>query len=89
MDFSRPGYETEEDRQLEASLLEPDNLGSLPEMPSVFITSPELDLVNQDLPLLAEDFQTYVQLVIQMAKSLVIKVHRPSIKPEDYLYDPI
>ena len=63
--------------------------GSRPQTPSVLLMSPDSDLVGADLPSPAEDFQTYAQLMVRMAKSLDLQIHRPTTEPTDHLYDPI
>ena len=62
---------------------------SRPQTPSVLFTSPESDLADVNPPFLAEDFQTYAQVMIHMAKSLDLQIHHPTTEPVNHLYDPI
>ena len=65
------------------------NHRSRPQTPSILLTSPESDLVDADPPSPVEDFQTYAQFMIHMAKSLNPQIHHPSTEPADHLFDPI
>ena len=62
---------------------------SRPQTLSILLTSPEPDLADADPPSPAEDFQTYEQLMVCMAKFLDFQIHRPTMEPVDHLYDPI
>ena len=58
-------------------------------MLSVLLISPESGLVDADPPSPAEDFQTYAQLMIRMAKSLDLQIHCPSTEWANHLYNPV
>ena len=83
--------DTKVDRQSVDSQNDPEysNQRSRPQTPSILLTSPESDLADANLPSLAEDFQTYAQLMVHMAKFLDLQIHCPSTEPTDHLYDPI
>ena len=49
--------------------------GSRLQTSSVLLTSPEAGILDTNPPSQAEDFQTYAQLMIHMAKSLDLQIH--------------